>query len=110
MVDSEFNPWLIEVNTNPCLELAAPLLAKLIPAMVDNALRIAVDPLYPPPTGSCKKVYPEVNRFHLVYDELVDSPGLEQAYRKAKMIWEVLENVGEDDEAYEDCDSDEEAA
>jgi tubulin--tyrosine ligase len=76
MVDSAFRPWLIEVNTNPCLELASPLLAKLIPAMVDNALRIAVDPLYPTPIGSNRKVYPEQNRFSLVYDELIDGPEL----------------------------------
>ena len=24
MIDEEFKPWLIEVNTNPCLELASP--------------------------------------------------------------------------------------
>lgn len=31
MVDEQFHPWLIEVNTNPCLELSSPYLAKLIP-------------------------------------------------------------------------------
>lgn len=49
MFDDEFKVYLIEVNTNPCLELGCPLLARLIPNMVDNALRITVDPLFPPP-------------------------------------------------------------
>ena len=49
MLDDDFKPYLIEVNTNPCLDLACPLLARLIPTMMENALRIAVDPIFPPP-------------------------------------------------------------
>jgi tubulin polyglutamylase TTLL1 len=26
MVDEDFKPWLIEVNTNPCLEMSSPVL------------------------------------------------------------------------------------
>ena len=39
MVDYSFNPWLIEINTNPCLELSCPLLERIIPHMVENAFR-----------------------------------------------------------------------
>ena len=49
MIDDEFKVYLIEVNTNPCLELSSPLLARLIPSMVENSIRICVDPLFPPP-------------------------------------------------------------
>jgi len=49
MIDEDLNVWLIEVNTNPCFELSSPYLARLIPAMVENALKIAVDPIFPPP-------------------------------------------------------------
>lgn len=31
MIDDDFKVILIEVNTNPCLELSSPLLARLIP-------------------------------------------------------------------------------
>ncbi|CAG9318479.1 unnamed protein product [Blepharisma stoltei] len=48
MIDQQFKVWLIEANTNPCLELSGSYLAKLIPEMLDNALRIALDPLFPP--------------------------------------------------------------
>jgi len=34
IIDSEFNVFLIEVNTNPCIEESSPLLAKLIPRML----------------------------------------------------------------------------
>ena len=39
MIDEEFKTWLIEVNTNPCLELSSPLLARIIPSMIENAFR-----------------------------------------------------------------------
>jgi tubulin polyglutamylase TTLL1/tubulin monoglycylase TTLL3/8 len=51
MFDEEFKPYLIEVNTNPCLELSSPLLARLIPQMLENSFRIVADPLFPPPEG-----------------------------------------------------------
>ena len=39
MIDEDLNTWMIEVNTNPCFELSSPYLARLIPAMVENALK-----------------------------------------------------------------------
>jgi hypothetical protein len=42
MIDQNFKTWLIEVNTNPCLELSSPLLARIIPSMIENALKIAL--------------------------------------------------------------------
>lgn len=49
MIDENKKVWLIEVNTNPCLALSSSLLARLIPFMIENAFRIAVDPIFPPP-------------------------------------------------------------
>ncbi len=48
LVDSKFKPWLIEVNTNPCLELSAPCLERLIPQVIENVFRIGVDSIFPP--------------------------------------------------------------
>lgn len=39
MLDENLRPWLIEVNTNPCLELSSSLLGRVIPNMVEHALR-----------------------------------------------------------------------
>lgn len=36
VIDNQLNPWLIEVNTNPCLEESSPLLQQLIPRMLGN--------------------------------------------------------------------------
>mmetsp|Transcript_28324 Transcript_28324/g.20453 ORF Transcript_28324/g.20453 Transcript_28324/m.20453 type:complete len:81 (-) Transcript_28324:179-421(-) len=50
MLDEDFKVYLIEVNTNPCLETtSSPLLSKLMPNCIDSGIRIAMDPLYPPP-------------------------------------------------------------
>jgi tubulin monoglycylase TTLL3/8 len=46
MIDENFKVYLIEANTNPCLEICCPLLARIIPELLDNTFRIAVDPLY----------------------------------------------------------------
>jgi len=40
MIDEDFKMYLIEVNTNPCLETSTTLLARLIPNMVENALKL----------------------------------------------------------------------
>ena len=48
MFDNKFKPYLIEVNSNPSLEVGCTLLAKLFTAMLDNTFRIAIDPLFPP--------------------------------------------------------------
>lgn len=50
MIDEQFRPVLIEINSNPCLELCCPLLAELIPAMLNAVIKVAVDPFFPPPT------------------------------------------------------------
>lgn len=34
MIDENLNVWLIEVNTNPCLEISSKLLGRIIPTML----------------------------------------------------------------------------
>ena len=47
-------PWLIEVNTNPCLETCCPLLCRLISHLIENTIRIAIDPMFPSPQNKRK--------------------------------------------------------
>ena len=50
MVDSAMQPWLIEVNTNPCLEESNQLLRYFIPRMLDDAFKLTLDVMFPPMT------------------------------------------------------------
>lgn len=45
LIDSKGKLWLIEINTNPCLEFSGSLLSRIIWHMVENSLAIAIDPL-----------------------------------------------------------------
>lgn len=86
MIDEDLKVYLIECNTNPCLELSCPLLARIIPAMLDSALRLALDPLFQPRTDSSAgrknaNTLPEIlpiNKFELVFDERLDGPPLRE--------------------------------
>ena len=48
MVDAALKPWLIEINTNPCLEESSKLLKQLIPRMINDAFKLTLDSLFPP--------------------------------------------------------------
>lgn len=109
MFDDDFKPYLIEVNTNPCLELSCPLLARLVPSMLDSSLRIVVDPMFPPPEGFSQKkqvvneLTPEC-KFHLVFDEKVDGPILEPLLRtKENVIVEIDEDELSDEEVVDEA-------
>jgi len=43
ILDEDFNSWLIEINTNPCLEESSKLLSQLIPRMLEDMLKLTVD-------------------------------------------------------------------
>jgi tubulin monoglycylase TTLL3/8 len=49
MLDDNLNPYLIEANSNPCLDTKGPILTKIIRNLVDNVIMTAIDPLFPPP-------------------------------------------------------------
>lgn len=47
ILDQDFNQFLIEVNTNPCLEESSNLLKMLLPRMIEDMLKLTVDVIYP---------------------------------------------------------------
>ena len=55
MLDSKLRPYLIEANSNPCLEVDGNVLSKIVPSMVENAIRVAIDPIFPPPYSEVPK-------------------------------------------------------
>lgn len=40
--------WLIEINTNPCLELSSQILKIYLPRMAEDMLKLTVDLAFPP--------------------------------------------------------------
>jgi hypothetical protein len=108
MIDDEFKPYLIEVNTNPSLDLSSPLLARLIPTMLENSLKLALDPIFLPPENfTSKKAFigdavPE-QRFELVFDSKVDGPVLEKLFlTKQNIIIEMDEDELSEEEEHDD--------
>jgi len=43
IIDEDFNLWLIEVNTNPCIEESSDILKIYLPRMIDDMLKLSVD-------------------------------------------------------------------
>ena len=48
-MDEDFNLWLIEVNTNPCLEESSKLLKFYLRRMVEDMIKLEIDPIFPNP-------------------------------------------------------------
>jgi len=46
-LDEDFNMFLIEVNTNPCLEESSNLLKTLLPRMLEDMFKLTVDAVFP---------------------------------------------------------------
>jgi D-alanine-D-alanine ligase-like ATP-grasp enzyme len=46
MIDTDMNVWLIEVNTNPCLEESSKILEILIPRMLDDLFKLTIDKVF----------------------------------------------------------------
>lgn len=114
MLDAELKPWLIEVNTNPCLELSAGTLARVIPQMLENAFQIAIDPYFPEPKACRRRhasAYSKVirkNKFLLIFNSKTDGQCFLDRAREAGTITALfeteqgLEELAKDDEEVHD--------
>ena len=63
LIDNNGKVWLIEVNTNPCLEFSGSLLSRIIWHMVDNSIRIAIDPILDPDARKEYHSYLDINKY-----------------------------------------------
>lgn len=57
ILDEDFNVFLIEVNTNPCLEESSQLLKDMLPRMIEDMLKLTVDQVFPK-INKKKKIQP----------------------------------------------------
>ena len=67
MVDDQFRPTLIEINSNPCLEFVCPLLFDIISSLIENVVKVALDTQRPPPakgarTPACEEAVAEITQ------------------------------------------------
>ena len=47
MMDTDFNVYLLEINSNPGLEISSPWIKAIVPRMIDDALRLTIDEVFP---------------------------------------------------------------
>ena len=104
MIDCNFKPWLIEVNTNPCLELSSNYLSTLIPSMLENAFKVVVDPLFPPPMG--KHIFESFteNKFELIFHSEVDGELLIPILKEKASALLEKEEISDKEEIFSDAD------
>ena len=46
ILDTNYQPFLLEINTNPGLEESSPLIKMLVPRMIDDAFRLTIDKVF----------------------------------------------------------------
>jgi hypothetical protein len=46
MFDINYKPYLLEINTNPGLEISSPLIEMLIPRLIDDAFKLTIDKVF----------------------------------------------------------------
>ena len=74
MIDQDFKVWLIECNTNPCLEESCELLGNLLSGLIENTFNLTIDPMFPPASSTIKvsdwaNEFVGENKYELLFSE-----------------------------------------
>ena len=83
ILDNDFNPWILEINSNPGLGISSPVILKLVPRMVDDALRLTIDKIFE--TKYSKDCFDSEGKFKSKYPL--------DGFRDDENIFEFLTNV-----------------
>lgn len=87
MVDSEKKVWLIEANTNPCLEESNSYMSRLVPRMINDTLELTLDDVFSfgrlnnPKKPLTKDNETNQYKYHL------------EGYKDCKNLWHYLGNM-----------------
>ncbi|CAD8142867.1 unnamed protein product [Paramecium octaurelia] len=93
ILDADQEVWLIEVNTNPCIEESSPLLKMYIPRMLDDAFKLTLDVLFPPP-NSHKQSLPQIFQLPQIKEEQhSDYPVV--GYSNDENMWMLLGSLND---------------
>ena len=87
LVDINLKVWLIEVNTNPCLEESCKILTIYLHRMINDALKLTVDLTFPPRRGMGPYNMQEINMFKM------------EGYPDDANLWDLLMTYGEKPQA-----------
>lgn len=106
ILDNELNPFLIEVNSNPGLEESSPLIKTLVPRMIDDALRLTVDKLFPTmysfnnedDINMDSNSNSNSNSYKKKRDIYYQSPFLVKNYSNNDNLWEFICDLNKNDE------------
>ena len=77
--DENFVPYLLEVNTNPGLEISSPLIEMLIPRMIDDAFKLTIDKIF------------FLSKSNL--EKMKEKPYKVDGYTDDENMWELLCNI-----------------
>lgn len=64
MVDNNYQPWLIEINTSPSMEYSSTITKDLVKRALDDTIKVVVD--YPQAKKGTKKNV-DTGGFKLIY-------------------------------------------
>lgn len=65
IMDEDFNLWLIEVNTNPCIEESSTMLKYYLRRMIEDMIKIEIDYHFPKPSKKKKGEKTEKDEYAL---------------------------------------------
>lgn len=87
MIDEDFAVYLIEANTNACMETNSAILSRIIPVMLDTSFRMTLDPIFPPPDNNFKRAQDPLyeNKYVMVFDESTEGEGLKNIFENGNM-------------------------
>ena len=79
MFDNDYKPYLLEINTNPGLEISSPIIEMLIPRLIDDAFKLTIDKVF------------SISQNNL--EKMAKNPLKVGGYDDDENMWEFLGNV-----------------